>query len=251
MALTFPLPFLTCREICIVAFVAAHNFYYVHELNRYQMKCSILKHTTELATSIWEYVTCSGNNNRRVLRMHRELNSSVNRQNWMYDLGADDEVGNAVDGHGGKPTTEPLLAENDKCANNFPSIGGQRGKEIDPSPLSSRSGDPTSSESTVSGFTHPRWLISHGDGKQLTVFWHAAVTFMLWFVVTSAAINGPSMIDVLHHVGAFTGAMIAFVLPALLSFKLKGYSHLSLMILGIGGLAGIIGTIHSLQCCDR
>ena len=87
--------------------------------------------------------------------------------------------------------------------------------------------------------------MSHGDGKQLTVLWHAAVTFMLWFVATSAAINGPSMMDVLHHVGAFTGAMIAFVLPALLSFKLKGYSHLSLMILGIGGLAGIFGAINS------
>jgi hypothetical protein len=243
MALSFPLPFLTCREICIVAFVDAHNFYYVHELNRYQMKCSILKHTFELASSIWKYVTCSGNNNRRVSRMHRELNSSVNRRNWMYDLGADD----AVDSYGEKPSTEPLLSDSDKCTT-IPSIGGQRGKEIDPSPLSSRSGDPTSSESTISAFIvpHPRWLISHGDGKQLTVLWHAAVTFMLWFVATSAAINGLSMIDVLHHVGAFTGAMIAFVLPALFSFKLNGYSHLSTMTLGIGCVVGIIGAINSI-----
>jgi hypothetical protein len=69
---------------------------------------------------------------------------------------------------------------------------------------------------------------------------------MLWFVATSAAINGLSMIDVLHHVGAFTGAMIAFVLPALFSFKLNGYSHLSTMTLGIGCVVGIIGAINSI-----
>lgn len=197
---------------------------------------------------MWSYVTCTGNNTRRILRMHRELNSSVNRQSWIYDLGMDDETGDAVNVNGRELITEPLLLEEEKQdAYNFPSIGGQWGKEIDPSPLSSRSGDPTSSESTIS-FTnvpHPSWILSNEDGKQLTVLWHAVATFTLWFVATIIAINASSLIDVLQ---AFTGTMLAFVLPALLSLKLKGFSLLSLVTFGIGGAVGMLGALARIRC---
>lgn len=248
MALTFPLPFLTCREMCIVMCVDAHNFYHMH-LSRYQVKCSILKSSA----AMWKYVTCNGSNRRRIVRLHRELNNSFSRQNWMYDLGTDDEIGDAVNDNSAKVVTEPLLSEDEHETNNTPSIGGRKGKVIDPSPLSSRSGDPTSSESTISSnvIPDPSWILTNGDGKQLTNLWHAVVTFTLWFIVTTNAINGPPLTDVLTITGAFTGTMIAFILPAVLSFKLEGYNHLSMAILGIGGAAGMIGTIHSLVKSGR
>ena len=248
MALTFPLPFLTCREICTCICADAHNFYYMHELNRYRLKCSFLKYICAIASSILSYVTCTGNKDRRILRMHRELNNAADRQNWMYDLGTNDEIGDAVNRYGGEPVTEPLLSKDEHEANNFPSIGGQRGKEIDPSPLSSRSGDPSSSESTISStkVPQPSWILPHSDGKQLTILWHAVISFALWFIATMTAIRGPSLIDDLQLIGAFTGTMIAFVLPALFSFKLKGYNCHILVMMVVGGAAGILGTIYSL-----
>ena len=247
MAMTFPLPFLTCREICIGICADAHNFYYIHELNRYRLKCSLLKYIFATASSILSYVTCTGNKNRRISRIHRELDNSANRQNWMYDLGTNDEIFDAVNRHDGEPITEPLLSKDKYETNTLPSIGGQRGKEIDPSPLSSRSGDPSSSESTISSakVPQPSWILAHTDGKQLTLLWHAVTSFALWLIATMAAICGPSLIDVLHLIGVFTGSMIAFVLPALCSFKLKGYNHLILVMMGIGGAVGILGIIYS------
>ena len=132
------------------------------------------------------------------------------------------------------------------------SIGGERGKEINPSPLSSRSGNPSSDSETTISSIHvptPSWILD--DRRQLTLPWHAALTFTLWLIVTVCAIKSPSLGDVLDLVGAFTGTMIAFVLPALFSFKLKGYSNLSLIILGIGGFVGLLGTVYSFMKFTR
>lgn len=41
--------------------------------------------------------------------------------------------------------------------------------------------------------------------------------------------------------------MIAFILPALLSFRIEGYSHLALLILLVGGAVGTVGTFFSLK----
>jgi hypothetical protein len=41
--------------------------------------------------------------------------------------------------------------------------------------------------------------------------------------------------------------MIAFVLPGLFSFRLQGYTHLAAIILAVGGIVGLIGTVFSLQ----
>ena len=147
--------------------------------------------------------------------------------------------------------TQALLAggaeeEHDEAI--ITSIGGQKGKGINPSPLSSRSGDLSSSESTLSSVVvpPPNWILSNfGDGRQLTFLWHAVLTFLLWLIVTISAIKSPSLGDVLDLVGAFTGTLLAFVFPSLFYLKLKGYSHLSLAILGVGGLVGTLGTIFS------
>jgi hypothetical protein len=132
------------------------------------------------------------------------------------------------------------------------SIGGLKGEEVVPSPLSSPEPSISSSEESFSAESippvrvpAPSWLLINGNGRQLSFLWHAALTFTLWMLATVSAIKSPSLGDVLDLVGAFTGTLLAFVLPALFAFKLKGYSHNSCAILTIGGFVGIIGTISS------
>jgi len=152
------------------------------------------------------------------------------------------------DEHGeGGDITQALLFEEDDERGVIRNIGGDRGKEINPSPLSSRSGSFGSDETTVSSVVvpTPSWLLKDGAGRQLTFAWHTILTFTLWFIVTICAIKSPSLGDVLDLVGAGTGTLLAFILPALFSFKLKGYSRVSMAILGIGGVVGILGTIFS------
>jgi amino acid permease len=65
--------------------------------------------------------------------------------------------------------------------------------------------------------------------------------------VTLLAIAAPSLGDVLNLVGCATGTVIAFLLPALLSLKIEGYSHMAMVILCVGGIVGTVGTWFSLK----
>jgi amino acid permease len=60
------------------------------------------------------------------------------------------------------------------------------------------------------------------------------------------ALLAPSLGDVLDVVGCATGTLIAFLLPALFSLKLQGYSRLAVVLLVVGGSVGLIGTFFSL-----
>lgn len=84
------------------------------------------------------------------------------------------------------------------------------------------------------------------DPKQLKLPYHLLVTGKLWIVATGLAIAAPNLGDVLDLVGCVSGTLIAFILPALFSFKLKGYSHLGAVILVVGGVIGSVGTFYSL-----
>jgi amino acid permease len=88
------------------------------------------------------------------------------------------------------------------------------------------------------------WLL---EPKQLIVPFHVLVTVLLWGTSTILALLAPSLGDVLDLVGCATGTMIAFILPAMFSFRLKGYTHLAGLIFVVGGTTGIVGTIQSLQ----
>mmetsp|Transcript_18687 Transcript_18687/g.27899 ORF Transcript_18687/g.27899 Transcript_18687/m.27899 type:complete len:621 (-) Transcript_18687:676-2538(-) len=92
----------------------------------------------------------------------------------------------------------------------------------------------------------PAWLIP-GEGRQLTTTYHVVVTISLLSVITTLAILAPSLGDVLDLVGCATGSVIGFVLPALFSFKLDGYSHLALLIFMVGAVVGVVGTVFSLR----
>jgi hypothetical protein len=265
MIFTFPLPFLTCREMTILMLVDMHKFYHRSGLGRLQLCHLMRKCAASAVFSVWRCTFCRGRPRRLIVDIKGELDDpdavgefvQMKRRSFferwrrkssgIADLRADGEWWDDVNGESG-PLTQALLG-GDGETNAIASIGGQKGKEINPSPLSSRSGDASFSESTVSSTSFvppPSWIIPDSDGRQLTFLWHAALTFAIWLIATVSAIKSPSLIDVLDLVGAFTGTMLAFILPALFSFKLNGYSRASLAILGIGGVVGLLGTSFSL-----
>ena len=264
MILTFPLPFLTCREMTILLLVDMHGFYHRRGLGRFNVCRPVWKCAASAASSVWRCIICRERPRRQTVPMRGDTDDpdeagdfvQMKRRSFFGRLRrkSDDDlracvewwgdIDGDIDGH----ATQALLGGDDRETDAIASIGGQKGKEIIPSPLSSRSGDPSSSESTVSSTSvpPPSWILPNSDGRQLTFVWHAALTFAIWLIVTVSAIKSPSLIDVLDLVGAFTGTMLAFILPALFSFKLKGYSHVSLAIIGIGGIVGLLGTGFSL-----
>ena len=54
-------------------------------------------------------------------------------------------------------------------------------------------------------------------------------------------------IDVLNLVSCATGTVIALILPALFSFRMRGYSHLAAFIFFVWGIVGCLGTNYSIQ----
>jgi amino acid permease len=83
--------------------------------------------------------------------------------------------------------------------------------------------------------------------KQLIAPLHLFLTFSLWSTSTILAILAPSLGDVLNLTGCATGTLIAYILPSLFSFRLKGYTHKAAALCIIGGVVGILGTAQSLQ----
>ena len=264
MVLTFPLPFLTCREMSILICVDLHAYYYKNNLDRFNIFAPLFETTTAILSSIWAHIISKEKKTQQTPTL--ELDDAANNakedvdvvqmqrpsffSRWKrLDFGADNIGNNEEWG----PITEALLAEGEQEKTIIHSIGGQQGKEINPSPLSSRSGSFGSSETTISSVVvpTPSWLLKDDDGRQLTLLWHSALTFSLWFIVTICAIKSPSLGDVLDLVGAFTGTVMAFILPALFSFRLKGYSNISLAILVIGGVVGLLGTCFSIVKFSR
>ena len=243
MVLTFPLPFLTCREMNVLICLDMHTFYYRNGLDRLNL-------FGPLSACISGAKACIRGSQQQTQQptpegdagepeadvVHMQLPSFFKR--WAHEQPWDDV-------HANEQLTQALLSDEEPQLAAFASIGGQRGKEINPSPLSSQSGDMSSSETTVStvAVPTPSWILD--DRRQLTLPSHAALTFSLWLVVTVCAVKSPSLGDVLDLVGAFSGTLLAFVLPAIFSFKLRGRSRLSLIILGVGGTVGLLGTFYS------
>jgi len=90
------------------------------------------------------------------------------------------------------------------------------------------------------------WL-KPGEERQLMFPYHFALSLLVWATTTVLAIKSPNLGDVLDLVGCATGTFIAFILPALFSFKLVGYTHLAAVIFILGGTVGSIGTYFSIM----
>ncbi|CAB9518455.1 Sodium-coupled neutral amino acid transporter 2 [Seminavis robusta] len=94
------------------------------------------------------------------------------------------------------------------------------------------------------GAEQPWWLL---EPKQLIPPLHVLLTVCLWASSAILAVLVPSLADVLDLTGCVAGTAIAFVLPAMFSFKLHGYNHLAAFILLVGGTIGLVGTVQSLR----
>ncbi|KAL7520337.1 hypothetical protein ACHAWX_005061 [Stephanocyclus meneghinianus] len=267
MVLTFPLPFLTCREMTVLIMVDAHRLFHYHRLGRFNMACFPFVRR-RLWTCLFKNRNTDAMNTRVQIDQNFEPVEGVEefvqmqpripvpqrlkkwgKQLWFCNNDNDDAWLDPA-----RRTTQALLSETEEenpLLNG--SIGGLKGEEDVPSPLSSPEPsyssykESSSEESTPSARVYaPRWLLRNGNSRQLSFLWHAALTFALWLLATMCAIKSPSLGDVLNLVGSFTGTLLAFILPALFAFKLKGFSHVSFTILTIGGVVGICGTISSL-----
>lgn len=97
--------------------------------------------------------------------------------------------------------------------------------------------DPVAAEESF-----PSWLIAE---RQLKLWPHVLVTFLLWAVTTTLALVAPNLGDVLNLVGCATGTVIAFILPSLFYFRLRGYSNTAATLLVVGGVVGSVGTFFS------
>ncbi|KAL3779695.1 hypothetical protein HJC23_010563 [Cyclotella cryptica] len=273
MVLTFPLPFLTCREMTVLIMVDAYRLFHNYGLTQFNLVSWILACFTRARRRLWTFLF--QRRNTEPLNARGQLDNNIDapvealegfvemqhpipvrqrlkkwgKKLWFFNKDDDEYWLN--------PATQAALALLSETEEENPllnsSIGGLKGEEEVPSPLSSPDSSYSSSEDSSSeGSTPsvrlypPRWLLKNGNGRQLSFLWHAALTFVLWMLATMCAIKSPSLGDVLDLVGAFTGTLLAFILPALFSFKLKGYSQISLTILAIGGVVGICGTISSL-----
>jgi amino acid permease len=94
--------------------------------------------------------------------------------------------------------------------------------------------------------TPKNWLLPDDD-RQLHLPGHVGITFKLWLVATGFAIAAPSLGDILDLVGCASGTLIAFIIPALLSFRLEGYTNLAMLIFTVGGAVGVFGTYYSVK----
>ncbi|CAB9514910.1 Sodium-coupled neutral amino acid transporter 5 [Seminavis robusta] len=102
----------------------------------------------------------------------------------------------------------------------------------------------TTTISSSRGAEQPWWLL---EPKQLIPPLHVLLTVCLWASSAILAVLVPSLADVLDLTGCVAGTAIAFVLPAMFSFKLHGYNHLAAFILLVGGTIGLVGTVQSLR----
>lgn len=91
------------------------------------------------------------------------------------------------------------------------------------------------------------WWLIPGEDSQLIPSVHWTVTTTIYLASLTLALHARSLGDVLNLVGCATGTAIAFILPAIFSFRLKGYSHFSAFILLVGGSVGSLGTFLSLK----
>ncbi|KAL7465231.1 hypothetical protein ACHAXS_005561, partial [Conticribra weissflogii] len=281
MVLTFPLPFLTCREMITLIMVDIHN--HCRRKNS-RPRCGFFQRR-------FSYFGGFRAKLRACLRRQRHDKDQIETHQDEHD---EEQEGNFVEmrqptsyfGHlkqklgsfrirssshaktdhawwdeineDGRNFTRPLLNERNDSEEEedipiLQDIGGGHGREVFPSPLSSPSSSESeetssSDESTTYSFEQlqpPSWIVPGSNGRQLAPAFHAIITFLLWLIVTILAIKAPTLGDVLDLVGAFTGTMIAFILPGLFSFKLKGYTRMSCAILVIGGVVGSVGTFFS------
>jgi amino acid permease len=207
MLLTFPLPFLTCRELIIVFFWPFADQRQHGESNG----------TTDndVMGSLQEPLLAAVEDQSQVENDVSLMDSCEVEEN------DDEENHRSMEIH---PSPELNRAESVITNTSLADLSGV---------LSSRAIELMNS------------VLLPGEERQLKHIYHVALTCKLWFVVTGLAIASPNLGDVLALVGCVSGTLIAFILPACFAWKLQGCSHTATILLVAGGFVGIVGTIVS------
>jgi len=100
---------------------------------------------------------------------------------------------------------------------------------------------------TVVEIKDSRWWMIPGEDVQLVRLYHVILTTSLWGISVFLALAAPSLVDVLDLVGCATGTVISFILPALFSYRLRGYTHTAAILFVVGAFVGCVGTYYSLM----
>jgi len=221
MVFTFPLPFFTCRELLILIMI--------HHL------CGI----GQISSEIYDM---NDNNNY----VHDGVNDDDDDDDDDHNNTGIEIVEEKDDNENNCLTDlqRPLLAEEapDNPTESIPTILNDNSHTIS----DTLSVDTIFPRRIISAATPKNWLLPDDD-RQLRLPGHVGFTITLWLVVTGLAIAAPNLGDILDLVGCASGTLIAFVIPALLSFYTEGYNHLAMVLFTVGGVVGTVGTYYSIK----
>ena len=220
MIFTFPLPFFACRELLILILI--HPF------------CAV---AADHRTSIeFQDDTSRGNEHEHDHGNTDSISTVEDRNDHDHD-NIDDNLGELE---------RPLLPTETTTITTNP-IHNDDNVDIDNAIDTLLAVDTgISTAIATSSFAMKNWLLTNDD-RQLCLPGHVTITVQLWLIVTGLAIAAPNLGDVLDFVGCASGTIIAFVIPAVLSFHIEGYNHLAMFIFIVGGVVGIVGTYYSIK----
>jgi len=106
--------------------------------------------------------------------------------------------------------------------------------------------DNKGSTSNDTSNNNKEWLVP-GTENQLIQSYHVLLSIFLYSISLYLAINATSLVDVLNLVGCATGTVLAFILPSLFYFKLRGFNaFFPIFLFIVGGTIGVVGTWNCL-----
>lgn len=228
MVLTFPLPFLTCRELLVTLFYSIANGESGHSTRRPgNSEGANVSLEDQENIDVDDSFAHSTSDLRQAL-LTRELRSpsiSEETHHTFYTAQSQTSVheNNFAEERRGNGILRRLLSNESLVSLHDTSV------------LSTRAIQAANS------------MLIPGRERQLKMPYHVVLTCKMWFAATSLAVASPSLGDILSLIGCATGTLIAFILPGLFALKLQGFRALPVFILVVGGLVGIVGTSCSVR----
>jgi amino acid permease len=123
--------------------------------------------------------------------------------------------------------------------------GSDQSRTAETTRLLGEGDDPGSPEAVIKvDNSNTSWLLPNEE-RQLRLPYHVTLSVLLWVVTVALALLAPSLGAVLNVVGCTSGSAIGFILPALFSLRINGYTHFSTLILAVGIFIGFIGSYYS------
>ena len=235
MVFTFPLPFFTCRELIIINLFPA-----------------TLSEREGSHDDEEDAETALLNTN------HSDLQSNTGHSNDMpISTSLESDLEELLLPERIQQDPSRLVSPIQRHSTITDSSSGEGEEEITsvtPTITSQTMSTPGSASSSIWMRHVHRWLLSRNsycllahDPTQLIWPLHVVITVKLWLVIVALALVAPSLGDVLDLVGCATGTMIAFVVPACISVRLRGWTLLAALLLLVGGSVGLVGTYFSLR----